>query len=78
MPPLETWLLLFIALAQAYSVRQGWRNLKDLRETQANIALLEKNTNSIKDALVASTAKASLAQGTAEGRAAQKAETTKK
>lgn len=38
------------------------------------IATLEKNTNSIKDALVAATAKASLAEGKAEGRAEQKAE----
>lgn len=35
---------------------------------------LEKNTNSIKDALVASTAKASHAEGKVEGKAEQKAE----
>jgi hypothetical protein len=35
--------------------------------THKQIAKVEENTNSMKDALVASTAKASLAQGTAAG-----------
>jgi hypothetical protein len=37
------------------------------KNTNKTIEVLEKNTNSIKDALVASTAKASLAEGKAEG-----------
>lgn len=37
------------------------------RNQRQVISLLEKNTNSIKDALVASTAKASNAEGHAEG-----------
>ncbi len=38
------------------------------RKANKNIAVIEKATNSMKDALVASTAKASLAEGTAIGR----------
>ena len=37
------------------------------KHTNSTMNLLEKNTNSIKDALVAATAKASLAEGTAAG-----------
>lgn len=37
------------------------------RNTNKNMELVEKSTNSMKDALVAATAKASLAEGTAIG-----------
>ena len=44
------------------------------RRSSSTITLLEKNTNSIKDALVASTARASLAEGTAAGLAQGRSE----
>jgi len=53
-------IILLIGVANAFTAYMSW-------QTHRNIAILEKNTNSIKDALVASTAKASLAEGTAEG-----------
>lgn len=43
-------------------------------KTHSQIRVLEKNTNSIKDALVLSTAKASRSQGNVEGRAEEKTE----
>ena len=55
-------LILFIAVLNAYT---AWMT----QQQKKTIALLEKNTNSIKDALVASTAKASLAEGKVAGRA---------
>ena len=48
------------ALAIAYNVWQTWR-------VKQNVEIIEKATNSMKDALVAATAKASLAEGTAAG-----------
>lgn len=41
-------------------------------QTNANVATIERATNSMKDALVASTAKASYAEGQAVGRLAQR------
>ena len=62
------------AVVLAFNCWQSWRNGKKanaISEGQAeinkNVATLEKNTNSIKDALVAATAKAALAEGTAAG-----------
>jgi len=46
-----------------------------LTETKTAIVTLEKNTNSIKDELVAVTRSAALAKGNLEGRAEAKAET---
>jgi hypothetical protein len=53
-------ILAIIGMLNAYTAHLSWK-------TNRNILTLEKNTNSIKDALVASTAKASLAEGTAAG-----------
>ena len=60
-------ILLAIAVINAFS---AWQTSK----TRSSIDLLEKNTNSIKDALVAATAKGSLAEGKEIGRADAKAE----
>lgn len=57
---LETIALLVIALLNAFTALMAWR-------TRGEMKVLEQNTNSIKDALVASTAKASRAQGRKEG-----------
>ncbi len=53
-------ILMIIGALQAYQSYTA-------RKTGQNMSLLERNTNSLKDALVASTAKASLAEGTASG-----------
>ncbi len=53
-------ILMIIGALQAFQAYQA-------RKTGQNMSLLEKNTNSLKDALVLSTAKASLAEGTASG-----------
>ncbi len=62
--------ILLIAVMNAYTAWMSHR-------TDKNMKLLEKNTNSIKDALVASTAKASLAEGTAAGLAQGRSENDK-
>lgn len=59
---INLFLILAVAIINLYTAILTRRN-KD------TIELLEKNTNSIKDALVASTAKASNAEGHAEGHA---------
>lgn len=56
----NTFMLLLIAAINLVTLIVG-------RMTQSRITTLEKNTNSIKDALVAATARASLAEGTAVG-----------
>jgi len=53
-------LILFIAGINAYTAIITYR-------TNKNVGIVEKATNSMKDALVAATAKASLAEGTAAG-----------
>lgn len=60
MPTLGELAQLVTALALAYNIWQTWRVKK-------NVQIIEKATNSMQDALVASTAKASLAEGTAAG-----------
>ena len=51
-----------------------------LKQAQLNkvITVLEKNTNSIKDALIVSTAKASHAEGVLQGKLEQKSESIQK
>jgi hypothetical protein len=67
-------ILLAIALLNAYT---AWA----ASNTRRNMALLEKNTNSIKDALVLATGRAEhgrgVEQGRAEGRASEIERTTK-
>ena len=60
MPTLAELAQLITAVALAYNIWQTWRVKK-------NVQVIEKATNSMKDALVAATAKASLAEGTAVG-----------
>ena len=56
----DTITRLIIAISVAYNIWQTWRVKK-------NVQIIEKATNSMKDALVAATAKASLSEGTAAG-----------
>jgi hypothetical protein len=46
---------------------QTWRNGRKSKRIEENVKVIEIATNSMKDALVAATAKASLAEGTAAG-----------
>lgn len=71
----EAVTLALIALASSVVtlVMQIINNRVVVKSAQV-IQVLEKNTNSIKDALVASTAAASRAEGKVEGIAQQKAE----
>lgn len=61
----NTWALLIIAALNALTAWFTYKTRKDMKT-------LEINTNSIKDALVASTAKESHASGLAEGRAEER------
>ena len=70
MPDQNTWLLFGIAVAQAltaffsWSSRQAAIETKQIAvETKENVVTIEKATNSMKDALVAATAKAADAEG---------------
>lgn len=68
MQNLNSWILLGIAafnMAGAYFAYQAAALAKS---TQSTIEVLEKNTNSIKDALVAKTGEAAHAAGKEEGR----------
>ena len=56
----DTITRLIIALSVAYNIWQTWRVKKDVK-------IIEKATNSMKDALIVATAKASLSEGTAIG-----------
>jgi hypothetical protein len=58
---INTAVLMAIALLNAFTAYMTHNNRK-------NIRIIETATNSMKDALVAATAKASLAEGTAIGR----------
>ena len=60
-----TWALLVIAVLNAATAWLTYKTRRDMR-------LLEQNTNSIKDALVLSTAIAARAEGKAEGIAEEK------
>jgi hypothetical protein len=53
-------------------------NTKKTEKVQENVQKIETATNSMKDALIISTAQASLAEGKVQGRAEQKAETEAK
>ncbi len=70
--------LLLIAALNAATAFLTWRTHDaigvvklDVAETKNNISTVEKATNSMKDALVAATAKASQAAGELKGRADQ-------
>jgi len=58
---------LIIACTVVFNCWQSWRNGQRAKKIEANVYTIEKATNSMKDALVAATAKASLAEGIASG-----------
>lgn len=60
--------LLGIGLVQLGIVYLAYLTHESAKRSEANIQLVEKATNSMKDALVASTAKASFAEGKAAER----------
>jgi hypothetical protein len=60
-------LWLFIALLNAYTAYMSKRAHDVAVATKEDVATIEKATNSMKDALVASTAAAALAEGHAAG-----------
>lgn len=75
MPDLNTWVLLAIALTNALTALLVWHTKDAVKVAQADIAatkvaveLTERNTNSMKDALVARTAEASFAAGSNQAR----------
>jgi hypothetical protein len=63
---------LITAVSALGAVVLGVRNGNRIQNIHLSIDLLEKNTNSIKDALVASTAKASFAEGMQQERDSRK------
>jgi len=65
---INTIFLLAVAALNAFTAYWSHRAKKSIDMASKNIEVIEKATNSMKDALVASTAKASLAEGTAIGR----------
>lgn len=55
------------AITVVFNSWQTWRNSQRAKRIEENVQTIEKATNSMKDALVEATAKASLAEGHAEG-----------
>ena len=66
----ETFVLLAIAILNAFSAYWAWRVKND-------VIRLEQNTNSMKDALVLLTGESEHAKGVLQGKAEQKARTQK-
>jgi hypothetical protein len=58
---------LLTAIAATAAAVQSFLNGRRSAKIEKNVAVIEKATNSMKDALVASTAKASHAEGMADG-----------
>jgi hypothetical protein len=56
-------LLLGIAAFNAFTAFMAWRTLGVTKRTEANVAIVEKATNSMKDALVLAAGKAGFQQG---------------
>ncbi len=67
---INTWSLLVIAGINLAIAVLTWRTHKLATRTNENIATVERATNSMKDALVAATAKASFAEGADSARIA--------
>jgi len=57
------FVLLIIALVNAFTALIGWWTLRATKATQADVRKVEVATNSMKDALVSATAEASEAKG---------------
>ena len=70
----NTIALMIIALSNMITAALVYLNHRLQLKTGAQIDILERNTNSIKDALVASTAKASHAEGVLVGRQLENSE----
>ena len=78
-PDLWTLAIWFaIAVMNLVTVIIAWRTKGIAVNTQGSILMLEQNTNSIKDALVAATARGSRAEGLAAGLAEGRAENAAK
>lgn len=71
---INTLMLLGIAALNAFTAWMTWRTSEDILQTKKDVRKIELATNSMHDALVATTAKASHAVGKAEGRAEVTAE----
>ena len=68
MPPIDPNVtLLLIAVFQAITAFLAWRTHSAAKDTQTDVAIIEKATNSMKDRLVEATGKASRAEGKEEG-----------
>lgn len=65
--------LLLIAIFNCITAILSWRTHAATKKTQENVQKIETATNSMKDALVKSTAEASHAAGMEEGRVAGEA-----
>ena len=63
----NTLILAIIALANAFTAFLVYRTHIIAQATAANVAIVERATNSMKDALVVATGKASRAEGIAAG-----------
>lgn len=67
MPDFAGLAQLVTALVLAFNCWQTWRNGQKSNRIAADVKTIELATNSMQDALVAATAKAALAEGTAVG-----------
>lgn len=67
MPDANTIALVLIAVMNAVTAFLAYRTHLATQTTQSNVAKIEIATNSMKDALVEATGKASHAEGMAEG-----------
>jgi hypothetical protein len=70
------WLQMITALLAAIAAVQSFLNGRRSKKIEKNVQTIEKATNSLTDRLVAKTAEASLAQGTAVGLAQGRNERT--
>lgn len=64
---LNTLLIFGVALFNCITAYLGYLSHQAIKEVGKNVAIIEKATNSMKDALVASTDKAARSEGRAEG-----------
>lgn len=70
---LNTFMLAVVAIFNLATAILTWRARQEIGLVRENVVTIEKATNSMKDALVASTAKASKAEGMDEERVRQEA-----
>jgi hypothetical protein len=65
---LNTLVLLLVALLNCVTAAISWYSNHVVLQTRKDVAIIEKATNSMKDALVKATGEASRAAGVVEGR----------